>query len=92
MASYYNTSILPLKEGWSNILVSNGKTKTYYYAINKDNKVYLLTYNIGSNAPSDCESVYKDQIINSVKIKLPEAEVNKETSDDKKTNKSSTKK
>ena len=54
MAKYYNTSVLPVREGWENIKVSNSNGTTYYYATNKEDKVYLFTYGIENNAPLDC--------------------------------------
>ena len=87
MAKYYNTSVLPTKEGWENIKVSNSNGTTYYYAINKDEKVYLFTYGIEKNAPLDCESAYLEQIFNSIIKKVPGQELNEnQTQDQNKTN------
>ena len=87
MAKYYETSVLPVREGWENIKVSNSNGTTYYYAINKDEKVYLFTYGIEKNAPLDCESAYLEQIFNSIIKKVPGQELNEnQTQDQNKTN------
>ena len=87
MAKYYETSVLPVREGWENIKVTNSNGTTYYYAINKDEKVYLFTYGIEKNAPLDCESAYLEQIFNSIIKKVPGQELNEnQTQDQNKTN------
>lgn len=41
---------------------------TYYYGTTKNNRVYLLTYQIQKESPSDCIQ-YKEEIINSIQSK-----------------------
>lgn len=41
---------------------------TYYYGTTKNNRVYLLTYQIQKESPSDCIK-YKEEIINSIQSK-----------------------
>ena len=50
---------------WYTFSVEDAFGKTYYYGTTKNNKVYLLKYEIEKDADSMCES-YKDQIINSI--------------------------
>ncbi len=42
--------------------------KLYYYATTKNNKIFLLKYDISENAPSECEN-YRQQIISSIQSK-----------------------
>ena len=51
---------------WFSLIDSFGKT--YYYGTTKNNKVYLLEYDINEDAEEDCES-YLSQIVNSIQSK-----------------------
>lgn len=51
---------------WFSLESSFGKT--YYYGTTKNNKVFLLQYEINKNASNDCES-YRQPIIDSIKSK-----------------------
>ena len=51
---------------WYSFTMKNDIGKYYYYATNKNNKVFLLTYEVQTAADSKCET-YKTEIINSIK-------------------------
>lgn len=53
---------------WHTFSSENDFGKTYYYATDKNNKVYLLTYELLGNSESACLQ-YKDSIVNSIESK-----------------------
>ena len=53
---------------WYTFSVNDSFGKTYYYGTTKDNKVYLLQYNVNKDTSSDCET-YREKIINSIRKK-----------------------
>ena len=55
----------PLK---SNFSFNDTFGKTYYYGTTKNNKVFLLIYDINEDADSDCES-HLEKILNSIQSK-----------------------
>ncbi len=62
------TSININNINWYTVSYEDDFGKTYYYATDKNNKVYLLTYELSGNPESTCLQ-YKDQIINSIQSK-----------------------
>lgn len=50
---------------WYWFSLNDGFGETYYYGTSKNNKVFLLEYDINEDAASDCDS-YRQQIINSI--------------------------
>lgn len=53
---------------WYTVSYEDSFGKTYYYATDKNNKVYLLTYELSGNPESACLQ-YKDSIVNSIESK-----------------------
>lgn len=62
------TSININNINWYTVSYEDDFGKTYYYATDKNNKVYLLTYELSGNPESTCLQ-YKDQIVNSIQSK-----------------------
>lgn len=50
---------------WYWFSLGDGFGETYYYGTSKNNKVFLVEYNINEDAASDCDG-YRQQIINSI--------------------------
>ncbi len=53
---------------WYWFTLNDSFGKKYYYGTTKNNKVFLLEYEIQEDAPSDCEQ-YQQQILNSIQAK-----------------------
>ena len=53
---------------WTWTMVENDIGKQYYYGTDKDNKLFLLQYEVQADTDSDCET-YREQIINSIQSK-----------------------
>ncbi len=53
---------------WYTFSLENTTSKSYYYTTDKNNNVYLLTYELHGNSESTCIQ-YKDSIINSIESK-----------------------
>lgn len=53
---------------WSIFSIKNDIGKTYYYANTKNNKVYILIYEVQTGSGSKCDE-YLEEVINSVKSK-----------------------
>ena len=53
---------------WSSFSYSNDIGKNYYYALDKNNKVYVLNYEVQESTDSNCET-YRTEILNSIKEK-----------------------
>ena len=53
---------------WHNFSYTGSFGTTYYYLMNKEDKVFKLEFEIEEDATTDCLS-YKDEIINSIIIK-----------------------
>lgn len=75
MATYYEddnpTSVEKTKINnidWYWFSYNNAFGTTYYYATTKDNKVYLLEYEINEDASNDCSN-YREPILNSINKK-----------------------
>ncbi|MBQ8891513.1 MAG: DUF2628 domain-containing protein [Bacilli bacterium] len=53
---------------WNWFSFTNDIGKYYYYATTKDNRVYLLNYEVQQSTDSNCET-YRTEILNSIKSK-----------------------
>ena len=53
---------------WNWFAIKNDIGKTYFYATTKNNKVYILSYEVQVGAGTKCEE-YREEVINSVKSK-----------------------
>ena len=65
----HNRAKEPIPNGnWYYISYNSGSDNIRNYSINKNDKVYLMTFTKQSNAPSDCDS-YFDEIYNAINLK-----------------------
>jgi hypothetical protein len=51
---------------WYTFNLENGFGKTYYYATTKNDKVFLVQYDINEDTDENCDT-YREDIINSIK-------------------------
>ena len=71
---YKEDNATPLKKetingiNWYSFSFTNDIGTSYYYALDKNNKVYVLNYDVQSDTDSNCET-YRGEIINSIKEK-----------------------
>ena len=68
IAKHYGSTPDEIKNGWNNVKVTTKRGVTYYYSINKEDKVYLFTYDEENNAPQDCDS-YREEVFSTIVFK-----------------------
>ena len=85
IAKHYGEVPDEVNNGWNNVKVTTKRGTTYYYSINKEDKVYLFIYDEENNAPQDCDS-YREEVFSTIIFKDKMIESGTEETEEQKVN------